>query len=76
MLVYKLLISTLFERNIYKSFYNKLKRYWKLFPKHRLDINYTDHKRFVCFSGLMCEEDVINYLLDIDNELKDTYELY
>lgn len=31
---------------------------------------------FTCFSSLMTESDVLNYLLSLDSELKDTYLLY
>jgi len=59
-----------------KQYHAKLKRYWKLILKNRSKINIKDYKKVLCFHQLMCEEDIVNFLLEIDDGLRDTYELY
>ena len=59
-----------------KKDYNKLKRYWKLILKDYNDLDNSKWKRFTCFPNLMTEVDVVNYLLDISPELKQTYNVY
>ena len=59
-----------------KKDYNKLKRYWKLILKDYNDLDNSKWKRFTCFQNLMTEVDVINYLLDISPELKQSYYIY
>ena len=59
-----------------KKDYNKLKRYWKLILKDYNDLDNSKWKRFTCFQNLMTEVDVVNYLLDISPELKQTYNVY
>ena len=59
-----------------KKHYNKLKRYWKLILKAREDLDCSHWKKFKCFDNLMTEVDVVNYLVDIDIELKNTYQVY
>ena len=59
-----------------KNNYNKLKRYWKLLLKSRNDIDYSRWKRFTCFSHLTTESDILNYLLNLSDELKNTYSVY
>ena len=59
-----------------KTIYNKMKRYWKLILKDRNELDYSKWKKFTCFSHLMTEIDVVNYLLDQNVELKTTYYKY
>lgn len=59
-----------------KKNYNKFKRYWKLILKERSKLDIKNYQHFRCFKGLMCQEDVVNYLLEQNIELRDTYEVY
>lgn len=59
-----------------KSNYNKFKRYWKLLLKSRDELDLSKWKKFRCFDNLMTEVDVVNYLIDSNYELKDTYQAY
>ena len=59
-----------------KSAYNKMKRYWKLILKDRNQLDYSKWKRYTCFSNLMTEIDVVNYILNQSIELKTTYYKY
>ncbi len=59
-----------------KKNYNKLKRYWKLLLKDKSKIDYYNYNYHHAFKNQMREIDIINYLLDLDPELKATYELY
>jgi transposase len=59
-----------------KKHYNKLKKYWKLLLKDRAKIDYTNYKYHRCFKKYMCEIDIIHKLLNLDPELKASYELY
>ena len=59
-----------------KSAYNKMKRYWKLILKDRNELDYSKWKRYTCFSNLMTETDIVNYILDQSVELKTTYYKY
>ena len=56
--------------------YKKFKRYWRLLLKSRLDLDCSFWKKYRCFKNLMTEVDVVNYLLEQSNELKETYYLY
>ena len=59
-----------------KPHYNKLKRYWKLLLKFEDDLNDQVFKKWVCFPSLMREIDIVHFLVELDPELKATYELY
>ncbi len=59
-----------------KKNYNKLKRYWRLLLKDHNDLNFETWKRFTCFSSLMTESDVVNFIINLSDELKHTYHLY
>lgn len=59
-----------------KANYNKLKRYWRLLLKSKNDVDYSMWKRFTCFPNLTTESDVLNYLLNLSDELKSTYNVY
>lgn len=50
--------------------YNKLKRYWKLILKDQDKLNNSKWKRWTCFDNLMTQSDVVNYLINISEELK------
>jgi len=52
------------------------KRYWRLILKSREDLDYSKWKRFTCFNSLMTESDVVNFLINLDDELKQTYLVY
>lgn len=53
-----------------------MKRYWKLLLKDRKDLNYEKWKKFTCFSNLMTESDVVNYIINQNIKLKKIYYLY
>lgn len=59
-----------------KKNYNKFKKYWKLLLKDTSSISYTTYNYHRSFKKPMREIDIINYLIDLDPELKATYELY
>lgn len=59
-----------------KKNYNKFKRYWKLILKARDELDSSHWKKFRCFDNLMTEVDVANYLINSNEELKNTYQAY
>ena len=59
-----------------KNSYNKMKRYWKLILKDSNDLDFSKWKRYTCFPNLMTESDVVNYILNQNIELKETYYKY
>lgn len=59
-----------------KENYRKMKRYWKLLFKPRLELNCSYWKKYTCFKNLMTEVDVVDYIISKNIELKNTYELY
>ena len=60
----------------YKVHHTKFKRYWRLILKSREDLDYSKWKRFTCFNSLMTEADVVNFIINLDDELKQTYFVY
>ena len=56
--------------------YRKYKRYFRLLFKPRLELDSSYWKKYICFKNLMTEVDIVNYLLDQNDELKTTYNLY
>lgn len=60
----------------YKVHHRKFKRYWRLILKSREDLDYSTWKRFTCFNSLMTEADVVNFIINLDDELKQTYLVY
>jgi len=60
----------------YKAHHRKFKRYWRLILKSREDLDYSKWKRFTCFNSLMTEADVVNFIINLDDELKQTYLVY
>ena len=59
-----------------KKNYNKLKRYWKLLLKSKDELDFENWKKFTCFNSFMTESDVVNYILNTNDELKQTYIVY
>ena len=59
-----------------KKYYRKLKRYWRLLLKSREELDISKWKKFTCFNSLMTEADIVNFLISIDSELKETYLVY
>ena len=59
-----------------KKNYNKLKRYWRLILKPQEELNNSKWKKYTCFNTLMTQSSVVNYLINIDKELLNTYEVY
>ena len=55
---------------------NKFKKYWRLVLKSRFDIDGGSWKKFRCFKNLMTEIDVVDYLLNKDKILSNTYDVY
>ena len=60
----------------FKNHHRKFKRYWRLILKSREDLNISKWKRFTCFDHLMTEGDVVDFLINLDNEFKQTYLIY
>lgn len=60
----------------FKIHHRKFKRYWRLFLKSREDLDISKWKRWTCFDHLMTEADVVDFLIDLDDELKQTYLVY
>ena len=56
--------------------YRKLKKYWKLFLKDSNELNYTDYRYQRLFKNILPETDIMDYLLSLNKELKETYNLY
>lgn len=59
-----------------KKNYNKLKRYWRLLLKSKDELDFENWKKFTCFNSFMTESDVVNYIINTNDELKQTYIVY
>ena len=59
-----------------KDNYNKLKRYWKNILKSRLELNCSKWKKYPCFKNLTTEQDIVDYLISLDIEFEETYQIY
>ena len=59
-----------------KKNYNKLKRYWKLLLKPQDELNNSKWKKWWCFDVAMTQSGVVDYLININTQLKETYEIY
>ena len=59
-----------------KQIYNKLEKYWKLLLKDSSSVDYTQYSYHRSFKKQMRQVDILNYLLDLNSELKATYKLY
>lgn len=55
---------------------NKFKRYWRIILKSRFDLNTSTWNKFRCFSNLMTETDVVDYLLSKNLFFENSYDLY
>ena len=62
--------------DINKKNYRKFKRYWRLILKNRDELDYSKWKKYVCFDHLITQSDVVNYLINLNEELKQTYLIY
>lgn len=60
----------------YKKHHRKFKRYWRLILKPREELDVSKWKRFPCFDSLITESDIVNFLINLDDELKNTYLVY
>ena len=56
----------------YKKHHRKFKRYWRLILKLREDLDVSKWKRLRCFDSLTTEADIVNFLINLDDELKQT----
>ena len=54
--------------------YRLLKRYWKLMLKNRFDLNSSIFRHHYCFKRMVSQMDIVNHMLEIDEELKASYE--
>ena len=59
-----------------KKNYNKLKRYWKLLLKPQEELNNSRWKKWWCFNNVMTQSGVVDHLININSQLKETYEVY
>ena len=60
----------------HKQHHRKFKRHWKLILKSRDELDSSKWKKFACFKQLMTTTDVVDFLINLDNELKETYWIY
>lgn len=60
----------------HKQHHRKFKRYWRLILKSRDELDVSKWRKFTCFKYLMTEVDVVNYLISLDSELLNTYNIY
>ncbi len=56
--------------------YNKLKKYWKLILKDKRDLDKENKKYQKCFRKEMSQYDIVKYLLNTNDTLRNTYEIY
>ena len=59
-----------------KKNYNKLKRYWRLLLKSQDELDNTRWKKYWCFDKMMTQSDIVDYLINVNKELNETYEVY
>ena len=59
-----------------KEFYNKFKHYWRLLLKAQEDLNATHYFYSNCFKKMISQQEIIDFLLALDPELKETYDFY
>lgn len=55
--------------------YRKLKKLWKLVLKNRESLNFDTYKSHRLFEGLVTEKSMVNYLVGLDPQLSQAYEL-
>ncbi len=57
--------------------YRKLKKYWRTILKKNAKINYTSFKQYPLFQRkYMTESEVLDYLLSVNSQLRESYEVY
>ena len=56
--------------------YNKLKKYWKLVLKDKRQLDNSKKTYQKCFKKEMTQKDIVLYLLNTNDELKETYNTY
>lgn len=56
--------------------YTKLKKYWKLILKDKRQLDKDNKKYQKCFNKEMSQYDIVNYLLNTNEELYETYQIY
>lgn len=56
--------------------YTKLKKYWKLILKDKRKLDKDNKQYQKCFNKEMSQYDIINYLLNTNEELYETYQIY
>ena len=59
-----------------KKNHRKLKRYWRLILKDENELDFSKWRKYTCFEHLMTQSDIVNYLINVDEELKQTYIIY
>lgn len=59
-----------------KELYNKLKNHYKLLLKNRYELDGIHFHKYRGFKKMMSQTDVVDYLLEQDTTLKETYNLY
>ena len=59
------------------TFYiNIYKRYWKNILKPRFELNCSKWKKYTCFKSLTTEQDIVDYLVSLDSQFEETYQIY
>lgn len=56
--------------------YKKFKKYWKLLLKDKRDLDKKKKKYQTCFKKEMTQYDIVSYLLNTNEELYETYQIY
>lgn len=56
--------------------YTKLKKYWKLILKDKRELDKDNKQYQKCFNKEMSQYDIVNYLLNTNEELYETYQIY
>ena len=60
-------------KNTDRPLYNKFKRYWKLLLKNDEDLSFYPYKPYPLFKWQTHEQAIVDYLLDKDHQLRETY---
>lgn len=56
--------------------YKKLKKYWKLILKDKRELDKENKKYQSCFRKEMSQYDIVTYLINTNEELYETYQIY
>ena len=59
-----------------KEYYNKFKHYWRLLLKAEANLISTTYHYSHCFKRPMSQRDIVDFLINLDPELKATYDFY